>query len=61
LPSSTGCAERNWSVWGNIHSKNRNILKTSTTGKLASVYHNIRLLKNMEIDTEDPVFISSEI
>ncbi|KAF0725759.1 Uncharacterized protein FWK35_00031158 [Aphis craccivora] len=54
LPSSTGCAERNWSVWGNIHSKNHNKLKTSTTGKLASVYHNIRLLKNMEIDTEDP-------
>jgi len=61
LPSSTACAERNWSVWGNIHSKNRNKLKTSTTGKLASVYHNLRLLKNMEIDTEDPVFISSEI
>ncbi|XP_025413393.1 uncharacterized protein LOC112685671 [Sipha flava] len=53
LPSSTACAERNWSVWGNIHSKNRNKLKTSTTGKLASVYHNLRLLKNMEIDTED--------
>ena len=61
LPSSTACAERNWSVWGNIHSKNRNKLKTSTTGKLASVYHNLRLLKNMEIDTEDPVFISPEI
>lgn len=36
LSSSTACAGRNWSVWGNIHSKNRNKLKTSTTGKLAS-------------------------
>ncbi|KAE9521416.1 hypothetical protein AGLY_018183 [Aphis glycines] len=61
LPSSTAYAERNWSVWGNIHSKNRNKLKKSTTGKLASVNHNLRLLKNIEIDTEDTVFISSEI
>ncbi|XP_065313935.1 uncharacterized protein LOC135923222 [Gordionus sp. m RMFG-2023] len=48
FPSSTSSSERNWSVWGNIHTKNRNRLKASTAGKLVRVYHNLRLIKNIK-------------
>ncbi|XP_065315317.1 uncharacterized protein LOC135924197 [Gordionus sp. m RMFG-2023] len=48
FPSSTSSSERNWSVWGNIHTKNRNRLKASTAGKLVIVYYNLRLIKNIK-------------
>lgn len=49
IQSSTASAKQNWSVWGNIYTKLRNKLKTSTSEEMATVYHNLRLIKPTEI------------
>ncbi|KAL1204457.1 hypothetical protein V5N11_004043 [Cardamine amara subsp. amara] len=43
-PSSSSCAERNWSTYSFIHSLKRNKLTTSRTQDLVYIHNNLRLL-----------------
>ena len=45
IPATTAASERNWSVWGRVHSKTRNRLSLTETGKLVYVNHNLALLQ----------------
>lgn len=53
LPASAASSERNWSVWGIVHSKLRNRLGVTRAGKLVYIYHNLRLLKGMQTEVEE--------
>ncbi|GJS31650.1 hAT dimerization domain, ribonuclease H-like domain protein [Tanacetum coccineum] len=43
-PSSSSCAERNWSTYAFIHSLRRNKLTTSRAQDLVCIHNNLRLL-----------------
>ncbi|GJX35318.1 hAT dimerization domain, ribonuclease H-like domain protein [Tanacetum coccineum] len=43
-PSSSSCAERNWSTYAFIHSLRRNKLTTSRAQDLVYIHNNLRLL-----------------
>ncbi|KAL1225007.1 hypothetical protein V5N11_002786 [Cardamine amara subsp. amara] len=43
-PSSSSCAERNWSTYSFIHSLKRNKLTTSRAQDLVYIHNNLRLL-----------------
>nr|GFA74664.1 hAT dimerization domain, ribonuclease H-like domain protein [Tanacetum cinerariifolium] len=43
-PSSSSCAERNWSAYAFIHSLRRNKLTTSRAQDLVYIHNNLRLL-----------------
>ena len=52
----TSGAERNWSIFGFIHSKRRNLLYDGRRKKLVYVYQNMRLLcKRQSAGWKDPV------
>lgn len=44
MPPSAASCERNWSAWGIVHSKLRNRLKTTRSGKLVYIKYNLKLL-----------------
>lgn len=44
MPASAASCERNWSTWGIVHSKLRNRLKTTRSGKLVYIKYNLKLL-----------------
>lgn len=49
-PSSSSCAERNWSTYAFIHSLRRNRLTTSRAQDLVYVHNNLRLLSRAPDD-----------
>ncbi|XP_052620859.1 uncharacterized protein LOC128126784 [Lactuca sativa] len=49
-PSSSSCAERNWSTYAFIHSLKRNKLTTSRAQDLVYIHNNLRLLSRTSKD-----------
>ncbi|EOA38261.1 hypothetical protein CARUB_v10009748mg [Capsella rubella] len=52
-PSSSSCAERNWSTYSFIHSLKRNKLTTSRAEDLVYIHNNLRLLSRNTQDYQD--------
>ncbi|PWA76506.1 hypothetical protein CTI12_AA232910 [Artemisia annua] len=48
-PSSSSCAERNWSTYSFIHSLRRNKLTTSRAQDLVYIHNNLRLLSRIQL------------
>ncbi|GKC92369.1 hAT dimerization domain, ribonuclease H-like domain protein [Tanacetum coccineum] len=51
-PTSSSCAERNWSTYAFIHSLRRNKLTTSRAQDLVFIHNNLRLLSRNPNDDE---------
>lgn len=50
IPASNAASERNWSNFGFIQNINRNRLTNERTFKLISIYANLRLINNQQLD-----------
>ncbi|KAJ8953298.1 hypothetical protein NQ314_007377 [Rhamnusium bicolor] len=48
MPAFAASCERNWSAWGIVHSKIRNRLKTTRSGKLMYIKYNLKLVNSYE-------------
>ena len=63
IPPTSAASERNWSLFGNTHTKARNRLTKTRVEKLVAIQANLRLFEpdnkpfstRLEIDSEDEV------
>ena len=64
IPPTSALSERNWSLFGNTHTKTRNRLTNDRVEKLVAIRSNLKLFeptedKSTQVDSDDEIVVSS--